>query len=154
MDFGGTSHLEGFLRTTDEFIRKERPTVSVFDGDTAGLKSSNALQGYFGNQGISFRSNFEYIMLRKDFEIEYYFPDDWLKEIYDNHSGWFESFTLDVEDNIMSMSVKDNRKNNFQNEVFRRMEGSENYEWLSKWLPILQKIEKSLDIQRQTIKSG
>lgn len=154
LDFGGTSHLEGFLRTTHEFISKERPTVSVFDGDIAGLKSANALQGYFGNQGTLFRSNFEYIMLKKDFEIEYYFPDSWLKEIYNNHSSWFDNFTLDVEQNIMSMSINDKRKSNFQNEVFKRMEASENYEWLEKWLPILQTIEKSLTAQQEKLKSS
>ncbi len=153
LDFGGTSHLEGFLRTTHEFISKERPTVSVFDGDTAGLKSANALQGYFNNQAILFRSNFEFIILKKDFEIEYYFPNNWLKEIHEDHPSWFESFTLDVEQNIMSMSINDNRKNNFQNEIFKRMQASENHEWLEKWLPILRTIEKSLTDQHETIKN-
>lgn len=154
LDFGGAGHLEGFLRTTHEFISKERPTVSVFDGDVAGLKSVNALQGYFGSQSILFRSNFEYVILKKDFEIEYYFPDEWLREIYQDHSGWFDSFTCDVEQNILSMSVKDGRKSNFQNEVFRRIDASDDNEWLAKWLPILNTIEKSLSSQSEALNSS
>jgi len=55
LDFGGTTHLEGFLRTTFEFIQKERPCVVLFDGDSAGIKSINALNGYFGKKEIKFR---------------------------------------------------------------------------------------------------
>ncbi len=154
LDFGGSSHLEGFLKTTYEFICKERPTVSVFDGDSAGLKSVNALQGYFGNHGVLFRSNQEYVILKKDFEIEYYFPDEWLIEMNNEHSGWFESFTTDVEQNLISMSVKDGRKDSFQNEIFKRIDNAQNNDWLPKWLPILETIETSLDSQKTILKSG
>ena len=37
------------------------------------------------------------ILLKKDFEIEYYFPDQWLKEIHIDHPGWYSNFILDVE---------------------------------------------------------
>lgn len=154
LDFGGTSHLEGFLRATFEFIQKERPCISVFDGDTAGIKSISNLNGYFGKKSIPFTSNKEYIMLRKDFEIEYYFPDEWLKSIYTEHPGWFQNFTLDVEENISVIEIKDNSKEKFQNEVFKRINDSDSTEWITKWIPILNAIEKSLDSQKDKIKAA
>lgn len=154
LDFGGTSHLAGFLRATFEFIQKERPTIVVFDGDTAGIKAINELNSYFGNKKIPFQSNREYVMLRKDFEIEYYFPDEWLKEIHNDHPGWFDSFILDVEENISSLTVKDSSKNSFQKNIFKRIENSTSHEWLIKWLPILTIIENSLKSQQVKLKSG
>lgn len=154
LDFGGTSHLEGFLRATFEFIQKERPCISVFDGDSAGTKAISNLNGFFGNKGIPFSSNREYISLKKDFEIEYYFPDEWLKQIHNEHSGWFESFILDVENNISLLEIKDSNKDSFQKEIFRRIEENENFEWLIKWIPILNTIEKSLQTQKVKIISN
>ncbi len=154
LDFGGTSHLEGFLRATFEFIQKERPCISIFDGDSAGTKAISNLNGFFGNKGTPFNSNREYISLKKDFEIEYYFPDEWLKEIYSEHSGWFESFILDVENNISLLEIKDSNKDSFQKEIFKRIEESEEFEWLRKWLPILTTIETSLNSQKEKITIG
>lgn len=154
LDFGGTSHLSGFLRTTFEFIQKERPSIVVFDGDTAGIKTINELNGYFGNKIIPFQSNREYVMLRKDFEIEYYFPNTWLKEIQNDHPGWFESFIEDVEGNISSLSIKDGSKDSFQKNIFNRMEHSTSHEWLTKWIPVLKTIETSLKNQQTKLKSG
>jgi len=154
LDLGGTSHLEGFLRATFEFIQKERPCVSVFDGDTAGVRAISNLNGYFGNKGIPFTSNKEYIMLRKDFEIEYYFPDEWLKSINIEHPGWFQNFTLDVEENISFIEIKDNSKEKFQNEILKRINESEDSNWIIKWIPVLSTIEKSLESQKEKIKSS
>lgn len=154
LDFGGTSHLGGFLRATFEFIQKERPSVSVFDGDSAGTKEVSNLNGFFGNKGIPFNSNREYILLKKDFEIEYYFPDEWLKEIYSDHFGWYESFILDVENNISLLEIKDSNKESFQKEIFKRIAESVDFEWLIKWLPILNTIENSLKTQKKKITSN
>lgn len=154
LDFGGTSHLGGFLRATFEFIQKERPCVSIFDGDSAGTKEVRDLNGYFGNKNIPFNSNREYIILKKDFEIEYYFPDEWLKDIHENHSGWFESYITDVEGTISFLAIKDSNKDSFQKEIFSRIENCENNEWLLKWIPILDTIEKSLAAQKDKITSG
>jgi len=151
LDFGGTSHLEGFLRTTFEFIQKERPCVVVFDGDSAGIKAINALRGYFGNKSIPFNSNREFVMLKKDYEIEFCFPDKWLRSIHTEHSGWFENFTEDVENNIASLEIKDNRKANFQAEIFARMEEDSHFTWLEKWIPILNAIELSLKKQKENL---
>lgn len=93
-------------------------------------------------------------MLRKDFEIEYYFPDEWLKDLHSDHPGWFDSFIVDIEGNISSLSIKDNSKNSFQKNIFLRMESSTSNEWLSKWLPILTTIETSLIAQQTKLKSG
>lgn len=148
LDFGGTSHLEGFLRATFEFIQKERPCISIFDGDNAGTKAISNLNGYFGNKKIPFRSNKEYISLKKDYEIEYYFPDQWLTEIFEQHSGWFDKYILDVEKNISLLEIKDANKDSFQKEIFRRLDEDTNNDWLAKWLPILNTIESSLNEQK------
>jgi len=95
----------------------------------------------------------EYIMLRKDFEIEYYFPENWLLEIHQEHPSWFKSFILDVDDKIASLEVEDGRKNNFQNHIFERMKSSLTFEWLEPWLPLLRTIELSLSKQNSKLKS-
>ena len=154
LDFGGTSHLEGFLRATFEFIQKERPCVVVFDGDAAGIKAISNLNGYFGNKGVPFNGNQEYIMLRKDFEIEYYFPDEWLNAIHDEHPGWFQNFTIDVDRNLSFLEIKDNSKGSFQKEIFRRIEDSQDIKWLEKWIPVLRTIESSLVKQKEKIGSN
>jgi len=151
LDFGGTSHLEGFLRATFEFIQKECPSVAIFDGDTAGTKAIKDLNGFFGNKAIPFNSNKEYIILKKDFEIEYYFPDNWLKEINQQHAGWFSNIILDVENNISTLEVKDNSKDSFQKEIFRRIDEDTTFEWLQKWIPILKTIENSLKDQEKKL---
>ena len=153
LDFGGTTHLAGFLRATFEFIQKERPSIVVFDGDAAGIKAINDLNGFFGNKNIPFQSNKNYLMLRKDYEIEYYFPDEWLMEIYSEHKSWFESFIQDVEGFISSFSIKDKNKASFQKNIFDRIDQSSSYEWIDKWLPVLTTIEGSLESQRNKLKN-
>lgn len=148
LDFGGTSHLEGFLRATFEFIQKERPCISIFDGDTAGTKSINNLNSFFGSKSTPFNSNQEYISLKKDFEIEYYFPDQWLKEIYNDHQGWFQTFILDVDTNISALEIKDSNKEQFQKEIFRRIEADKEKVWFQKWVQVLKTIEGSLNRQK------
>lgn len=152
LDFGGTSHLTGFLRATMEFIRKERPIVVVFDGDPAGLKAINELNGYFGNKSIPFSSNREYLMLKKDFEIEYYFPDEWLESIHESHPGWFESYTKDVEGNLAAVGIKTGSKDSFQREIFRRIDESTDDSWIVKWISVLKTIETSLVEQKKILK--
>lgn len=153
LDFGGTSHLEGFLRATFEFIQKERPCISIFDGDSAGTKAINNLNGYFGNKSIPFRSNQEYISLKKDFEIEYYFPDEWLKEINHEHPGWFQTFILDVDTNISALEIKDSNKEQFQKEIFRRIASDKEFIWFKKWIQVLRIIEGSLLNQKLKLRS-
>ena len=117
-------------------------------------KAISNLNGYFGNKGVPFNGNQEYIMLRKDFEIEYYFPDEWLNAIHDEHPGWFQNFTIDVDRNLSFLEIKDNSKGSFQKEIFRRIEDSQDIKWLEKWIPVLSTIESSLVKQKEKIGSN
>ncbi len=88
-DLGGTSHLVGFLRFNWRFIKNERNAISVFDGDDAGKKAVRELNGYLNGTGTSFNANQDYIMLPNGFEVEYLFPDEWIKQANEEHKGWF-----------------------------------------------------------------
>lgn len=69
-EFGGVSQLGGFLKGCYEFISKDVPVISVFDGDEAGVKERTRLQSYFGKKQIRFESNKDYISVRSGFAIE------------------------------------------------------------------------------------
>ncbi len=153
LDFGGTSNLEGFLKTTFEFIQKERAFITILDGDGAGIKTSKNLQGYIGKKNLNFVSNYDFLLLKKDFEIEGYFPENWIKMIHSEQSQWFDTFSLDVEDKIAEFSIVDTKKTLFQEKIFEFMEQSSKENWFDNFIVILNKIQEVLVNKHKKITS-
>lgn len=146
-DFGGTSGLEGFLKATFEFIKGERATITLFDGDDAGDKARKALQGYLGNKKIGFEHNREFLIIRDRFAIEGLLPDPWIKEIRNDHPGWFEDYAEDSEGTILPFKVKDGNKDSYLKAFEHMVSERETGEWIGRWKPVLDACEKSLSDQ-------
>ncbi|WP_439486097.1 ATP-dependent nuclease [Blastomonas fulva] len=143
-DYGGVKGLEGFLRATFEFIRVERASISIFDGDDAGDKTRRDLQGFFGRKDIPFQPNSDFVVIRDRFAIEGLLPDLWIKEISENHPGWLEGYAEDAAGQILPFKVKDNSKEQYLNWFKTKVQVTPNGEWLEKWRPVLNACEQSL----------
>ena len=143
-DFGGVKHLSGFLRATYQFIRSEYACVAVFDGDEAGEFERKALQGYFGNCKIPFESNKHFVSVRSRFAIEGLFPDDWIKEIYEDSPSWFDSFSVDASGELEPFKVKDSRKSNIQNRLISMANDQGDFDWASRFIAVCRMIDKAL----------
>ncbi|WP_082663954.1 MULTISPECIES: AAA family ATPase [unclassified Guyparkeria] len=143
-DFGGVRHLAGFLRATYEFIRQERVCVSVFDGDYAGEKERRGLQGYFGNKDIPFQANRDFVSVRSRFAIEGLFPDQWVKDVYEDHEGWFDSYSVDAAGEVEPFKIKDARKSDFINVMTTRADSEESLEWAERFLVVCDVIDEAL----------
>lgn len=143
-DFGGVKHLSGFLRATYQFIRNEYACVAVFDGDEAGEIERRALQNYFGNCNIPFEANKHFVSVRSRFAIEGLFPDEWIKQIYEESPLWFESFSVDASGELEPFKVKDNRKSNIQNNLVARAENESDLNWANRFVAVFGVIDKAL----------
>ncbi|GGF43581.1 Predicted ATP-dependent endonuclease of the OLD family, contains P-loop ATPase and TOPRIM domains [Mameliella alba] len=146
-DFGGTSGLEGFLKATFEFIKGERATITLFDGDDAGDRARKALQGYLGNKNIGFEHNRDFVILRDRFAVEGLLPDSWIKEIYNDHPGWFADYAEDSGGAILPFKVKDANKDSYLKAFEHMVSERETDEWMGRWKPVLDACEKSLSDQ-------
>ncbi|WP_162620439.1 ATP-dependent nuclease [Limimaricola cinnabarinus] len=152
-DFGGVRGVEGFLRSTFSFIRSERAVVALFDGDEAGQKAYRALQGYFGKKQVPFESNRNFVVVRDRFDIEGLLPDSWVARVHKDHPTWFESYSLDAQGLLLPFKVADSRKNSFLN-VFKEMATSSNLDdWVERWLPVLDAIERALVAEHERLKA-
>jgi hypothetical protein len=143
-DFGGVKQLEGFLKAVFEPISAERALVSVFDGDEAGHRSRQNLQQYFGQKNVQFQPNVHYVSIRSGYAVEGLFPDAWLAEAYEQHPGWFDSFSVDAAGAVEPFVVKDRNKSNLQNLMRKQADDADNLEWADRWLPVLHAIETAL----------
>tara|TARA_R110000824_G_C15195448_1_gene675217 strand:+ start:347 stop:2023 length:1677 start_codon:yes stop_codon:yes gene_type:complete len=152
-DFGGVKHLAGFLRATYQFIRNERPSIAIFDGDDAGNLERKALQQFFGQREIPFQPNHHFISVRAQFAIEGLFPDNWISDIYDQHPSWFESFSIDAEGKLEPFKIKDNRKSNVQAELFKLADESESLEWAERFINVFNIAESALGKQSTKLDS-
>ncbi len=152
LDFSGVSGLEGFMKATYEFIFKERPVVTVLDGDSAGDKTRRALQQYLGNKNIPFQPNSDFISLHSGFCVEGLFPHEWIKNAYDEHPGWFKNYSFDVEGKLQSFNLKQERhKGQLRNYLKNLAEAEENYQWASRFKQVFDAIEKSLQNKHKII---
>lgn len=146
LDFGGVKHLSGFLRTTYEFISKERVVVSIFDGDEAGNKEIKDIQKYFGNKQIGFNSNINYISLPNGFAIEGLFPDEWIIQLHNEHKSWFKNeFSVDMDGKLQFFNLEDNHKKDFAKKLKTKAQEQENYEWATKWIKLCNLINSALE---------
>lgn len=145
MDFTGVSGMEGFMKATYEFIQKERPVVTVLDGDPAGDKTRRTLQQYLGNKGISFEANLDYISLHTGFSLEGLFPHEWIIEAYDEHPNWFKDYSVDVEGKLQPFDLKSNHtKTQLRGFLIKKAESDLDMLWHDKFEQVFNALEKSL----------
>jgi len=152
-DRGGASQLAGFVRANYEILRKEQPTVSLFDGDDAGMRAVSDLSSYFGNLGVPFNSNREYIYVRAGFAIEGLFPDEWVSERYESHLSQFHELQSDAAGTLMKFRLKDNAKASFGNAMKERANLSVNEEWAIRWKVVCGALDAALAIQSGLVDS-
>jgi len=143
-DFGGITHLAGFLRATYQFIKNEEACVAVFDGDDAGERERRALQSYFGNKQIPFNSNEHFVSVRAKFAIEGLFPDEWIIEINAEHPNWFETYAVDASGQLEPFKVKDSRKGNIQSKLVALANTEPNIEWAKRFCQVCSVIDGAL----------
>ena len=143
-DFGGVKHLSGFLRATYQFIKDERVCVAVFDGDDAGQKERKALQQYFGQKQIAFQPNEHFVSVRAGFAIEGLFPDDWIIELRNEHSSWFEEFSVDSNGTLEQFRVKDDKKSNLINQLVSKARSQASHDWAFRFCQVGDAIDNAL----------
>ncbi|EOS1469248.1 hypothetical protein ETY13_RS27335, partial [Escherichia coli] len=141
-EFGGVSQLGGFLKGCYEFISKDVPVISVFDGDEAGVKERTRLQSYFGKKQIRFESNKDYISVRSGFAIEGLFPDDFISDAMETHPSWFiGGKSVDADDVIEPFKVQDNKKTNLLNFFLEKCRVQPICGWISRWEKVFNVID-------------
>lgn len=153
-DRGGASHLAGFVRANFEILRKEQPTISLFDGDEAGMRAVSDLSAYFNNIGIPFNSNREYVYVRSGFAIEGLFPDSWVSEHHASNPGHFIDIQQDAGGALMKFRLKDNSKASFANALRERAEKDGGEEWAAAWRTVCAALDRALAIQQGAIEAA
>ncbi|EGI75872.1 ATP-dependent nuclease [Hylemonella gracilis] len=146
-DFGGVKHLSGFLRATYQFIKSERPNVTVFDGDDAGEKERRDLQGFFGQKEIPFEANLHFVSVRSRFALEGLFPDEWIKEIHAENATWFSTYAIDAAGVLEPFTVKDDKKSSIQTKLQEKVAqavGLGSFDWASRFLQVFEVIDTAL----------
>ena len=142
-EFGGVTELKGFLRANYELIRQEVAAVSLFDGDDAGRKCAQELSGYFGKKGC-FNGNQDYVIIPNKIAIEGLFPDQWIVDLQEIHPGWFEIFMPDAAGGVSEFKVGGVHKNQFMSAMFEKVDAALDYEFLEKFVPVLEALETAL----------
>ena len=153
-DFGGVTHLCGFLRATYQFISKERACVAVFDGDDAGDKVRRELQSFFGNKNIPFEANKHYVSVRSKFSIEGLFPDQWIVDLHEQHAGWFDSYSTDAAGQLEPFSIKDNKKSDVQISLIASADAAENLDWSTRFRTVCIVLDTALGELHQKLISS
>lgn len=146
-DYGGVKGLEGFLRATFEFVRAERASISLLDGDDAGDRARKDLQQFFGRKDVPFQANSDFVIIRDRFAIEGLLPDEWIKEVNASHPGWMEGYAEDAAGQVLPFKVKDGSKDQYFNWFRSKVQSAPFEEWFDRWRPILNACEKSLTQQ-------
>lgn len=150
-DRGGASHLAGFVRANYEILRKEQPTVSLFDGDEAGVKAVSDLSSYFNNIEVPFHPNREYVYVRAGYAIEGLFPDAWMKEAHAENPKHFSDFQVDAAEDIVKYRIKDNAKGSISHFMRSRAGTLEDREWAARWITVCAALDRALDTQRRLL---
>ena len=136
------------MKATYEFIQKERPVVTVLDGDPAGDKTRRALQQYLGNKGISFEANRDFISLHTGFSLEGLFPHEWIIEAYDEYPNWFKDYSVDVEGKLQPFDLKSlQTKTQLRNFLVNKAEYDVAKLWVHKFEQVFNALENSLESQ-------
>lgn len=145
-DFTGVSDMKGFLKANYALMKDEVAIVSLFDGDDAGDKSVRELAGYFRNKG-GYNSNKDYVLIPNKMAIESLFPDEWIKEAYENEEVWFEHYQVDAGDVISFFDIRDKSKKAYMEYMFRKIDESQDLEWLNKFKVVFGALNKALELQ-------
>lgn len=153
-DRGGASHLAGFIRANYEILRKEQPTVSLFDGDEAGVNAVSGLSAYFNGIGVPFHPNREYVYVRSGYAIEGLFPDDWMSDAHKDNPNHFSDFQVDASDVIVKYRIKDNSKSSISHSMRSRAEGESGDAWAVKWRAVCSALDKSLQKQNDILRTS
>jgi predicted ATP-dependent endonuclease of OLD family len=144
-DYSGVNGIEGFMKATYEFIYKERPVITILDGDTAGDKCRRNLQQYFGQKGITFQPNIDYISLPLGFAVEGLFPHDWIIDLYEEHPNWFHDCSYDLKMNLQPFTMKNEKtKEQLRNNLIRRAEEQEDLTWAADLKMLFDTLEAQL----------
>ncbi|WP_232085271.1 AAA family ATPase [Arthrobacter sp. SO5] len=146
-DRGGASELAGFLRANYSLLRQERPVISLFDGDDAGIKAVNGLSGFFGNAGDPFVANREFVFTRSGFSIEGLFPDEWVLEVHKDSPNHFKQFLIDPNNALMGFAVVDGKKESVINKLTARAEQVAFEDWSERWRNLSSALDGALEIQ-------
>jgi hypothetical protein len=150
-DRGGASELAGFLRANYSLLRQERPVVSLFDGDEAGIKAVNGLSGFFGKSSEPFDANREYVFTRSGFAIEGLFPDEWVVEVHTASPNHFKQFLIDPGNALMGFAVVDGKKDSVINKLTARAELTVFDDWSKRWQNLASALEGALGVQAEKI---
>lgn len=154
LDFGGTAALEGFVKATYEYIRRERATVVVLDGDSAGDKTRKDLQHFFGKKGVPFESNKDFILLPLGFSLEGLFPHEWIIEANTEHPGWFDDFAQDMNQKLTSFTCKGNSKDQLREFLKRKSELEESEEWASSFIHLFESADHALETHAKRLSNN
>ncbi|MGP8290830.1 ATP-dependent nuclease [Vreelandella zhanjiangensis] len=152
LDFTGVGSMEGFMKAAYEYIYQERPTVTIFDGDSAGDNTRKALQQYFGNKNIPFQTKNDFVSLHDGFSLEGLFPHGWIVEAYEEHPNWFIGFDTDVEGKLKPFTVKSNaNKEQLRNYLTRKAEEEDNLDWISRFKTVFDVLETALEKRNKKV---
>ncbi|MBD3946972.1 ATP-dependent nuclease [Nocardioides ganghwensis] len=143
-DRGGASHLAGFVRANYEILRKEQPTVSLFDADEAGVKAVSDLSSYFQNIGVPFNSNKEYVYVRAGFAVEGLFPDEWMGDARTANPNHFSDWQVDAGGEVVKYRIKDNAKGSIGHTMRSRAEASRDRGWAQRWVTVCGALDNAL----------
>lgn len=151
LDWGGVKHLGGFLRAAYPFIQKERACVSLFDGDYAGDQERKALQNYFGNVGVPFQPNRDFVVVRDRYAIEGLFPDKWIIDIHTHHDKWFNDFSVDAANSLQPFDIGDKHKQHVLGELKKFAEEATDDAWQARLIIVCNALETALAVQTERL---
>jgi predicted ATP-dependent endonuclease of OLD family len=152
LDFTGVAGMEGFMKATYEYIYKERPVVTILDGDNAGDKTRRTLQQYFGNKDIPFHSKKDFVTLHDGFSLEGLFPHEWIIEAHEEHPNWFADFDTDVEGVLKPFSAKSNsHKEQLRNYLKSKAIEAESLDWASRFKVVFDVVENALTQRHKAV---
>jgi len=145
-EFGGVSALGGFLRGCYKFLYDQTQIVAIFDGDEAGIKERKALQGFFGNQGIRFEANKDYVSIRSGHSIEGLFPDSFITSLMKDHPSWFagQGSSVDASGIVEPFTLVDTKKTNAYNYFIDKCKSTSIESWIDRWETAFNAIEAAL----------
>lgn len=103
---------------------------------------------------IPFEANKDYISVRKGLPIEALFPDPWIKQAYEQHSGWFNNFSVDASDELESFRLTDGSKKSFANYMKEKATSETSIDWAKRWIDVCTSIDSALTDRRNKLEAN